>query len=157
FVVARNQVRSEKRGLRADLERRAETLAESLQETVEPALQRGATSQIRRIVERFGSREHLEGIAVFDEKETPLAVSPRLDPAIHTPPPVVQASLSQNKEIGDYETINESAMYVYTLPLHKDAAVVGELTLFEDASYVEAQSMRIWRDAIWHVIAQILL
>jgi hypothetical protein len=41
FVVARNQVRSEKRGLRADLERRAEILAESLQETVEPVLQRG--------------------------------------------------------------------------------------------------------------------
>ncbi len=54
FIVARNQVRSEKQGLRADLERRAEILAESLQETVEPVLQRGSTVQLRRLVERFG-------------------------------------------------------------------------------------------------------
>ena len=40
FVIARNEVRAEKRGLRADLVRRAEILAESLQEIVEPALER---------------------------------------------------------------------------------------------------------------------
>ena len=53
FVVSRNEVRAEKRGLRADLERRAEILAESLQEIVEPALERGSREQLRRIVERF--------------------------------------------------------------------------------------------------------
>ena len=41
FIVARGQVRSEKRALRADLERRAQILTESLQETVEPLLQSG--------------------------------------------------------------------------------------------------------------------
>ena len=56
FIVARNQVRSEKRALRADLERRAQILTESLQETVEPFLQTGATSRLRRIAERFGFR-----------------------------------------------------------------------------------------------------
>ena len=42
FFISRNQVRSEKRGLRADLQRRAEILAESLQEIVEPALERSS-------------------------------------------------------------------------------------------------------------------
>ena len=42
FFVARNQVRAEKKGLRADLARRGEILTESLQETVEPVLQRGS-------------------------------------------------------------------------------------------------------------------
>jgi trehalose-6-phosphate synthase len=157
FVVARNQVRSEKLGLRDDLERRTETLAESLQETIEPAVQRGATSQIRRIVERFGNREHLEGIAVFDEKENPLAISAKLDSIVKSPPSVVKASLSQNQELGGYETIGGLLMYIYAIPLHRDTSVAGELTLFEDASYIEAQSMRIWRDAIWHVVAQLLL
>ena len=64
FVVAQNQVRSEKRGFRSDLVRRAETLAESLQETVEPVVQSGAASELRLVVERFAKREHLVGIAV---------------------------------------------------------------------------------------------
>ena len=79
FVVARNQVRSEKLGLRADLERRAEILAETLQEPVEPVLQKGATTQLRRIVERFGNREHLVGIAIYDDEGKTLAMSSKLD------------------------------------------------------------------------------
>jgi hypothetical protein len=42
FLVARNLVRAEENGLRADLERRASLLAESLQEIVEPALEIGS-------------------------------------------------------------------------------------------------------------------
>src|SRR5215471_14945339 len=86
FVVARNQVRFEKRGLQADLERRAEILAESLQETVEPVLQSGATSRLRRIVERFGNREHLVGVAVYAADGNELAMSPKLDSVLKAPP-----------------------------------------------------------------------
>src|SRR5258708_13390551 len=78
FIVARNQVRSEKQGLRADLERRAEILAESLQETVEPVLQRGSTTQLRRLVERFGNLEHLPGFAIYDPDGKATAASPNL-------------------------------------------------------------------------------
>jgi sensor histidine kinase regulating citrate/malate metabolism len=55
FVVSKNEVRAEKRGLRTDLVHRAEILAESLQEIVEPALEKGSREQLRHIVERFGS------------------------------------------------------------------------------------------------------
>src|SRR5260370_33454767 len=78
FVVARNQVRAEKRGLRSDLERRAETLAETLQVTGEPVGQRGAVVQLRRSMERFGSRGRLIGGGVEDQKGAPLAASPRI-------------------------------------------------------------------------------
>jgi len=78
YVVARNQVRTEKLGLRSDLERRAETLAESLQETVEPVLQRRDTPQLRRVMERFANREHLAGIAVYDGLGKAMAVSSKL-------------------------------------------------------------------------------
>src|SRR5215469_11822764 len=100
FIVARNQVRSEKRGLHADLERRAEILAESLQETVEPVLQSGATRQLRRIVGRFGNREHLVGLAIYAANGKELAMSPKLDPALETPPDVFTRSEQQNTGTG---------------------------------------------------------
>ena len=92
FIVARNQVRSEKRALRADLERRAQILTESLQETVEPALQSGPISRLRRIVERFGNREHLVGVAVYGADGKELAMSPKLAPALKAPPGVFARS-----------------------------------------------------------------
>src|SRR3977135_1137233 len=161
FSVARNQVRSEKQGLRADLERRAEILAESLQETVEPVLQKGAPrqlrrlvepagetgsrSQLRRLVDRFGNREHLAGVAIYDVDGKVTAVSSKLDSYAETPPAIFTRSEDENRGIGDYEKIGQSTIYIYALPLHRDSQVTGVLVLFHDASYIEAQSMRVWR------------
>jgi len=157
FVVARNQVRSEKRGLQADLERRAEIIAESLQETVEPVLLHGNTTQLRRIVERFGNREHLVGIAIYDDQGKALAVSSKLASNAENPPGVFTQSEKQNRGIGTYQPVGQLWMYVYAVPLHRDSDVAGVLVLFHDASYIEAQSSTIWRDALWHVVVQVLL
>src|SRR6266566_8300490 len=121
FIVARNQVRSEKQGLRADLERRAEILAESLQETVEPVLQKGSTNQLRRLVERFGNREHLAGVAIYDVDGKPTAISSKLDSYAETPPAIAKQTQEQNHGAGTYQKIGNSTMYLYALPLHKDS------------------------------------
>ena len=157
FIVARNQVRSEKQGLRADLERRSEVLAESLQETVEPVVQKGSTSQLRRLVERFGNREHLAGVAIYDAAGKTTAVSSKLDSYAANPPAVVAKSEEADHSVGSYEKTGDSTMYIYALPLHRDSQVAGVLVLFHDATFIEAQSTRIWRDALWHVIAQVAL
>jgi trehalose-6-phosphate synthase len=157
FIVARNQVRSEKRGLRADLERRAQILTESLQETVEPIVQSGATGRLRRVVERFGNREHLVGVAVYAADGIELAMSPRLGAALKVPPDVFARSKQQDGAAESYESIGDLMMYVYAVPLHRDSEIAGILILFHDASYIEAQSSQIWRETLWHVVIQILL
>src|ERR1700737_342987 len=78
FVTARYQVQREKSGLRADLEKRAEILAESLQEVVEPTLQQGSGNQLHRIVDRFGNRERLAGVFVYDDRGNTLAKTSNL-------------------------------------------------------------------------------
>jgi len=112
FIVARNQVRSEKQGLRADLERRAEILAESLQETVEPVVLKGSTSQLRRLVERFGNREHLAGVAIYDADGKVTAVSSKLNTDAETPPKVFTKSKQTDRGAGEYDKIGDSTMYV---------------------------------------------
>src|SRR6266516_4536656 len=66
LLFAAYQVRTEKRILRNDLSRRAEILGESLQESVEPLLERAPERGLQRLVERFGQREHLKGVAVYN-------------------------------------------------------------------------------------------
>src|ERR1700674_4499959 len=67
------QVHTEKRILRSDLSHRAEILGDSLQEAVEPLFGRKPDGGIQRLVERFGQREHLKGVAVYNANGTPLA------------------------------------------------------------------------------------
>jgi trehalose-6-phosphate synthase len=157
FLVARNEVRSEKRGLRADLDRRAEILAESLQEIVEPALDRGSPEQLRRLVERFGNRERLAGVIVYDAGGKALAESSNLVERLD--PPAVPLARIKEGETGfsQFLQLGGRPMHVYYLPLHNRSSMDGVLAIFHDASYIEAQSARIWRETLWHVIAQVLL
>ena len=158
FFVARNQVRSEKKGLRADLARRGEILTESLQETVEPVLQRGSENQLHRIVERFGDREHLAGVAIYDPNGKLLAASDRLGNNADVPPKVFDQARAGDTGAGGFTDFPKLPVYAYALPLHRtNGGLGGVLVTFHDARYIEAQSVEIWRSAIWHVVAQLLL
>src|SRR6202451_2698810 len=83
------QVRAYTHGRRGDLEKRAQVLAESLQETVEPLWTKGARGSLRRIVERFGNRERLDGVAIYDVKSRPVFVTPSLASRLGVAPPAL--------------------------------------------------------------------
>src|SRR5882762_803199 len=157
FTVARNQVHSAKRSLHTDLERQAEIFAESLQMTVVPFLQRGNAGELGRLVDRFGNREHLAGVAIYDVDGSVTAISSKVGSYAKAPPAILAKSEKENQGIGAYEKIGQSTMYLYALPLHRDSRVAGGLVLFHDATYIEAQSMQIWRSALWHVVTQVFL
>ncbi len=157
FFISRNQVRSEKRGLRADLQRRAEILAESLQEIVEPALQKSSVPQLRRTVERYGNREQLAGVVIYDAQGKILAESSTLVTRLTPPSLPLDRLKSEPEGLGDFVTLGGKPMHTYYIPLHKDGEFAGALAIFHDASYIEAQSDRIWRDTVWRVVAQVLL
>ena len=57
---------------------------------MEPALEKGSREQLRRIVERFGNREQLAGVAVYDDHGHVLAESSNLQNRF-APPPVPPA------------------------------------------------------------------
>ena len=157
FVVSKNEVRAEKRGLRTDLVHRAEILSESLQEIVEPALEKGSREQLRRIVDRFGNREQLAGVVVYDNHGQVLAESSNLQSRFVPPPvPLAQVTASQNG-LSQFVTIGSEPMHVYYMPLHDKGAVTGVLGIFHDVAYIETQSARMWRATFWHVIAEVLL
>jgi trehalose-6-phosphate synthase len=157
FIVSKNEVRWQKRGLRADLERRAEVLSESLQEIVEPALEKGSREQLRHIVERFGNRERLAGVVVYDKKDEVLAQSSNLLNQVSPPPELMDRVIASDKGMGEFLDLGTQPVYVYYIPLHDRTGVSGVLAIFHDASYIEMQSARMWRTTVWHVIFEVLL
>lgn len=159
FFIARNQVRSEKRSLRADLEKRAEIFAQSLQEIVEPTLEKGSREQLRHIVDRFGNRERLAGVAIYNAQGEMLAESSTLEAKFAPPPVPIQQIKNEETGLSEFLQLNGEPVHAYYLSLHGRSTneFDGVLAIFHDASYIEAQSERIWRDTLWHVIVQVLL
>jgi len=157
FVVSKNEVRAEKRGLRTDLVHRAEILSESLQEIVEPALEKGSREQLRRIVERFGNREQLAGVAVYDNHGQVLAESSNLENRFVPPPVPLAQVISSNTGLSQFINVGSEPMHVYYQPLHDRNSVVGVLAIFHDVGYIETQSARMWRATFWHVVLEVLL
>ena len=157
LVLARIQVTAEKKDLRERLAQRAKILTESLQEAVEPVVQGNALSQLRRIVERFGNREHLAGIAVYSTDGKVLAASQSLARIAAILPDAFVESRFSDQGAGGFTSVHNASMYVYALPLHRDSKPIGILATFHDAQYIEAQSAQIWRETLWHVMIQVLL
>jgi alpha,alpha-trehalose-phosphate synthase [UDP-forming] len=156
-LFALYQVRADTHNRRSDLEKRAQILAESLQETVEPLWMKGANGSLRRIVERFGNRERLDGVAIYDVKSRPVFVTPSLASRLGVQPPALDPSVFSGNGWSHFFGSGQAAAHLYAVPIRVDGSIVGALAVFHDASYIEAQNTRLWRGTFMHVLMQMLL
>jgi trehalose 6-phosphate synthase len=155
-VFAIFQQKAEKRGLRNDLAKRAEILAESLGANVEPLLAKGSRRNLQKIVTRFGNRERVTGIAVFDKSASTLAMTPGLESYIIGELSTVSRVIAEDASYGGFTTLNQNPTYLYVLPLHGESGVAGALAIFHDASFIDRQTARLRREIYLRVLAQTL-
>ena len=147
----------EKRGLRRELQRRAEVLGESLAGNVERALEKGSAQDLQRMVQHFGNREHLAGLAIYGQQGNLLAVTPQLSPILATVPPIMSQALRENHGTGEFQRIGDSSFHIYALPLHQGDEVIGGLVIVHDAGYIREESLHIWRETFLRVLAYVFL
>ncbi len=138
------QVRSEKIRLVNELERRTLVLAESLQESVNPLVQSNSLIKLNRLVERFGNRERLKGVAVYDQQGNVLALTSDLKPKIPQPLPLAVKSIAEKQPAGSFMRIDSKETFLYALPSLEEDNFTGTLVLFHDASYIDVRLNEIW-------------
>jgi len=147
----------EKRALSRDLERRAEVLGESLAGNVETGLEKDSVQDLQRIVEHFGNREHLSGLAIYGRQGDLLAVTPELKSTLATVPSVMSEALRENHGAGAFQRLGGASLHIYALPLHQHDEVIGSLAIVQDAGYIRAESLHIWREAFLRALAHVFL
>ena len=147
----------EKRALSRDLERRAEVLGESLAGNVETGLEKDSLQDLQRIVEHYGNREHLSGLAIYGRQGDLLAVTPELKSTLATVPPVMSEALRENHGAGAFQRLGGASLHIYALPLHQHDEVIGSLAIVQDAGYIRAESLHIWREAFLRALAHVFL
>jgi trehalose-6-phosphate synthase/uncharacterized membrane protein affecting hemolysin expression len=158
FLSSYYQVQRERRNLRQDLERRAAVLADGLAGNVEAQIEKGSTKKLQGIVERFSNRERLAGVAVFGTNLQPMAQSSGLAQRMPSLPSTVSRALGANQRHSEFlQLSNKSSLHTYVMPLHRDDDVIGELLIVHDATYIDKQIRRLWRDTFLRVLIQVLL
>jgi alpha,alpha-trehalose-phosphate synthase [UDP-forming] len=152
------EVVGEKRALRSDLEHRAELLGESVATNVEKSWEAGSERGLQRLVQRFGNREHLLGVAVYDRQGKVVAITSELGELLKaTPREVTQAIAEDHGESAFARLGNDDPVHIFALPLHRQDGVAGGVAVVHDARYIREQSLRTWRAAFLRVLVQVFL
>jgi trehalose 6-phosphate synthase len=151
------EVVGEKRVLRSDLERRAEVLGESIASNVEKSWETGSERGLQPLVQHFANRERLLGVAVYDRKGKVVAITSELGQVLNATPADVTAAISQDHGESSFLRLGDAPVHIAALPLHRREEVVGGLAIVHDASYIRAQSLRVWRESFLRVLIQVLL
>jgi trehalose-6-phosphate synthase len=160
------QVRTERRLLRSDLSRRAVILGEALQESAEPLLDRAPNKNLQKLVERFGEREHLKGVAVYDASGKILAITPGIAKEFDDWPAIARDAAKKDKEedafvretrTDENGSLQDVTLHILACPLHRDNELAGMLALFHDTNYIDVQVAHTLRDSLLNALVQTLL
>jgi trehalose-6-phosphate synthase len=157
LLFAAYQVHTQKRILRKDLSHRAEILGDSLQDSIEPLLDRKPDGSIQSLVERFGQRENLKGVAVYNMNGTILAATSGLAPQLQSQPVAAIRAASHDAGYGEFVRIDQVPLHIYALPLHLNGQIVGTLVVLHETSYIDTQISHALRDSLLNAVIQTLI
>lgn len=151
------EVLGEKRALRSDLVHRAEVLSESLVGNVERSWNHGSNKdkELQQLVQRFGNREHLLGVAIYDRDGGLVAITPQLRETLALSPSPVAHAISDGHEESSFIRLGNESLHVLASPIRHDDEVVGGLAVVHDAGYIRSQILLVWRRSFFRVLAQV--
>jgi trehalose-6-phosphate synthase/uncharacterized membrane protein affecting hemolysin expression len=155
--LALYQAQTERQGLRQELERRSLVIADSLEKSATPLLQANSTRALQRVILNLQNHERLAGVAVYDAQGRSLATTPGLeDPQTAMSDALRRASQPQNAN-GEFFRVGGKTMHVVARPITSEAGPAGMLAIYQDADYIDAQEISLWRRALVGMSLQTLM
>ena len=159
-LFAYYQEQGQEQALHKELDQRASLSAQSLADALQPLLDKNASAaELRRALNRFSTREHIVGAAIFDDAGKNLATTDRLPAALENTFPALTPKIDPDNPDGRGIFLTLGARYYHAQALsltRADGKVVG-LFVFHDADFIREQSSVIWRQTLIHVSLEVLL
>jgi len=151
------QIHQERSSAMDDLQRRTSLLSDSLKESVRPYYLDNATNTLQTVLDKFANRERLLGLAVYDNKGNIFASSAGLPQGLVDSRNIPEQAMDADATQDGFSKVRDSTIYVYASPLRQDDKVVGALTVYQKADYIDASVRRIWQTSLIRLFVQALL
>jgi len=136
------QAKAEMRALEDEVRRQASAIAESQRRPVEVALESGSSQELEILVGRFENQDHLAGMAVYDERGQPLAITPGLRTQLTATPAAVVNALDARQERAQFFRLGDRPMHIAALPLYAGGREAGALAVFHRVAFIAVPVVR---------------
>lgn len=160
LLFAAYQVRSQRKNLRSDVSRRAELLADSLQESIQPLFEkndRNSERAMQKVVDRFAQREHMKGIAIYESGGNLVVMTSTLGEAYKHEPSAASRSAQHNEGQGEFTSIADVPIFLYAMPLQRADKAAGALLVIFDTGFIDSRVLLTLRDALLSALLETLL
>ena len=152
------QVRFEQEKLLDDLKRKSRSVAESMELSVKQVLLTADLRSANYIVEKFESRERLQGAVIYDKDGQIVAITRRFKDWEDKDKPYLKYVLANKTARGQIEKFKEYSLYSYILPVLDDEGnILGLAEVIHDTSYVFTRLAELWRMISITLIVLIIL
>jgi len=140
------QVRFEEEKLIDDLKRKAKSVAESIELSVKHVLLSSDLKSANYLVEKFETRERLQGCVIYDKEGQVLAITKRFTEWKEKDKPYLKEALTNKNPRGELEKFKDYSVYSYVLPISDDEGnILGLVEIIHDTSYVFTRLTELWR------------
>jgi trehalose 6-phosphate synthase len=140
------QVRFEEKQSMDDLQRKAKTVAESIELSARHILINNDAKLANRLVESFQKRERLQGCVIYDKYGQILAITERISDWSQKDRPYLKDILDTKAPRGALEKFKEYSVYSYILPVLDDENnTLGSVEVIYDTSYLFTTLAELWR------------
>ena len=112
---------------------------------------------MQRVLQKFGNRENLLGVAVYNRQGGLVAITPSLAKTLTVSPPAVSQAIANDREVSAFDRLGDLPIHILAIPVRRQDEVVGGLAIVHDVSYIRAQSLLVWRETFFNVLAQVFL
>ncbi|MGA9496386.1 MAG: trehalose-6-phosphate synthase [Terriglobales bacterium] len=117
-------------------------------------LSQASKNDLQELVQRFGNRENLLGVAIYDLRGAPVAITPELAKTVSVTPAAVTEAITRGQEESSFVRLGSVLVHILVLPIRRETQVVGCLAVVHDVSYIREQSLLVWRQTFFRVLAQ---
>ncbi len=152
-----HQTNQQQLALSLDLQYRTRLLADSLKESVEPAYGRNSTAELQKLVDKFANREHIVGLAIYDNRGGKVAASAALPADFLSGLPLVSNVMDSDKTAGEFLRSGGKSFYVLVEPIHQVDRVIGAFLVAQNAGYIDSGIRQIWENDLLRLLIQIII
>jgi trehalose 6-phosphate synthase len=143
--------------LRQELERRTAWLSTSLQAEMEKTVAGGRTAEIAAEVARLRSQDEALGLAVYNMQGGLVAEADPAGVFAELPHGPLNKAIQQGVNSAVFGHKDDQQWLEEVIPLHDGGRVSGALVILEDARYIRAEGIAVWRQSFWRIAAFVLL
>ena len=104
------------------------------------------------MVNRFGNRENLLGMAIYGEADKPVAITTSLAPRLKERPGIVTRAVQQDAGTGQFLRLEGNPVHMYAVPLHDGQKSGSALLLVLVFGFFLLLSVRAWKDLLFFVL-----